>query len=318
MLIPSLIVIVAITALVLGIIAIVIASDKCKGSKPTPTPVSVEPMYSRGIGKVDSGTMNRRLKSRVTCRKGNGRNVIFQTWKTSTLPNELRFYSVSWQALNPEYKYMLFGDKECRHYIKTTFGEREATAFDTLAPGAFKADLFRYCVLYHEGGVYSDVDVEPMVPIEEFVSPEDDFVSVQERHGIPGVYQAFMVCQRPGLPFLKLLIDRIVQYTNENYYPPMPAKDSQKEWWTTVLSITGPVALAECISEYSGIPAPFKPGRSTIDENTTMKLLTFKSDLEVQDDGGRVVLNTKVPEYNGGDSIQYDIMFRDHNIYNKL
>ena len=240
---------------------------------------------------------------------------LFQTWKTSTLPKGLRRYSKAWRTLNPKYKYRLFGNKECRRYIRTNFGEREAKAFDILAPGAFKADLFRYCVLYHEGGIYSDVDIEPLVPIEEFVSPEDDFVSIRERWEIPGVYQAFMVCQKPRLPFLKKLIDHVVQCTEKKYYPHLPDRDSH-EYWEQVLSITGPVALAKCISEYSGIPAPFEPGSRVIGKDIKMKLLSFKTLLEVQDENGKVVLNTKVPEYKVSRSNSYDVMVQKGKIYN--
>tara|TARA_B100001093_G_C26831701_1_gene1016427 strand:+ start:1512 stop:2429 length:918 start_codon:yes stop_codon:yes gene_type:complete len=288
--------IIAVTALVLGVISIVKVTGKKKSKVPDPA--------------TESLAMKR--KSRVS----KPTTMFFQTWKTSTLPKELRTYAEAWQTMNPNYKYQLFGNEGCRSYIRANFGERELKAFDTLAPGAFKADLFRYCVLYHEGGVYSDIDVEPLVPIEEFVSPKDDFVSIRERGEIPGVYQAFMVCQKPRLPFLKMLIDHIVQCTNEKYYPPFPPKKDSADFWTILLSITGPVALANCISNYSGIPAPFKPGISVIGKNITMKLLSFKSHLEVQDESGKVVLNTKVPEYKGASNSYHD-MFLKHKIYDE-
>lgn len=45
-------------------------------------------------------------------------------------------------------------------------------AYDDLIPGAFKADLFRYCVLFIYGGVYADIDVMLTSKLE--VAIDDD------------------------------------------------------------------------------------------------------------------------------------------------
>lgn len=51
----------------------------------------------------------------------------------------------------------LFNDAECRAFIEREYPPDVLTAYDRLIPTAFKADLWRYCVLYKYGGVYLDV-----------------------------------------------------------------------------------------------------------------------------------------------------------------
>jgi len=51
----------------------------------------------------------------------------------------------------------LFNDSDCRAFIMREYPPDVLTAYDRLIPTAFKADLWRYCVLYKYGGMYLDV-----------------------------------------------------------------------------------------------------------------------------------------------------------------
>ena len=50
----------------------------------------------------------------------------------------------------------LFNDADCREFIAREYPPDVLMAYDRLIPTAFKADLWRYCVLYKYGGVYLD------------------------------------------------------------------------------------------------------------------------------------------------------------------
>jgi len=45
-----------------------------------------------------------------------------------------------------------------------------------LIPGAYKADLFRYCVLLIHGGVYADVDVLLESNLDVAIQPDVGFM----------------------------------------------------------------------------------------------------------------------------------------------
>ena len=53
--------------------------------------------------------------------------------------------------------YYLYNDADCRAFIQSAFPPDVVAAYDRLIPTAFKADLWRYCVLYKYGGVYLDI-----------------------------------------------------------------------------------------------------------------------------------------------------------------
>jgi hypothetical protein len=61
------------------------------------------------------------------------------------------------QKQNPQFEYYLFDDADCLEFIQIHFDEEVADAFERLVPGAYKADLWRYCVLYVHGGIYLDM-----------------------------------------------------------------------------------------------------------------------------------------------------------------
>jgi len=51
----------------------------------------------------------------------------------------------------------LFNDDACRDFLVRTFPPDVLYAYDLLIPSAFRADLWRYCILYMFGGVYMDI-----------------------------------------------------------------------------------------------------------------------------------------------------------------
>jgi len=62
----------------------------------------------------------------------------------------------TWKKSGWEYKF--YDDKDAEAFLSLHFPVEVTEAFNAIIPGAFKADLFRYCVLFIYGGVYADVD----------------------------------------------------------------------------------------------------------------------------------------------------------------
>jgi hypothetical protein len=83
--------------------------------------------------------------------------VIYQTWYTKQLPPKMKQYIEYLKHKNPEFDHYLYDDNDCRNFIKDNFDNYVLDAYDRLIPGAYKADLWRYCILYKQGGIYLDV-----------------------------------------------------------------------------------------------------------------------------------------------------------------
>jgi hypothetical protein len=88
-------------------------------------------------------------------------HVIYQTWETKELPDAMANAVKSVKDANPTFEHRLYDNNERREYIKINYPEEILYAYDTLIPGALRADLWRYCILYINGGIYLDIKFVP-------------------------------------------------------------------------------------------------------------------------------------------------------------
>jgi mannosyltransferase OCH1-like enzyme len=82
---------------------------------------------------------------------------LFACWHTKDLPPLMKQNYEKLKSDNPEFNHYLYDENECIEFIKQNFDENVLNAYNSLVPLAYKADLWRYCVLYINGGVYLDI-----------------------------------------------------------------------------------------------------------------------------------------------------------------
>lgn len=159
---------------------------------------------------------------------------IYQTWTTLELPPKMKENVELLKRQNPEFEYYLFDDKMCREFIKNNFSTDSGIlwAFDKLRPGAYKADLWRYCVLFINGGIYLDIKYS-CVKNFKLINLTDKEYFVRDRicNDNNGIYQAFIV-SLPNNPILMSCINDIVDKCKHNNY------DSDEIY--NFLDLTGP------------------------------------------------------------------------------
>jgi mannosyltransferase OCH1-like enzyme len=104
--------------------------------------------------------------------------ILYQTWHSKKLPPKMAECVDKLTKQNPEFEHRLFDDADCRAFIKGNYDSDVLEAYDRLVPGAYKADLWRYCVLYKTGGVYLDIkfQCEPGFSLMEFTKDSETFV----------------------------------------------------------------------------------------------------------------------------------------------
>jgi mannosyltransferase OCH1-like enzyme len=160
---------------------------------------------------------------------------IFQTWESKRLPLLMYNAVKKIRRFNPRFNYHLYDDNDCREFIKNNFNNEVLYAYDNLIPGAYKADLWRYCILYKKGGIYLDIKY---VPINGF-----RFVNLLEKEhfvrdlGGDGVYNALLVC-KAGNEILLKVINQIVQNVKDKFYG------------NSCLDPTGPNLLGKFFSDH--------------------------------------------------------------------
>jgi len=159
---------------------------------------------------------------------------LFQTWETKDLPPKMKELTETVQRENPEFNYQLFDASERAEFIRTHFDPDVLDAYETLVPGAYKADLWRYCVLYIHGGIYMDIKLEPEddFRFKSIIDKEHFVVCRTDRQ----VWNAFMVCYPSNDKMLKC-IRQIVENVRNEFYGDSP------------LATTGPFLLASFFTD---------------------------------------------------------------------
>jgi len=100
--------------------------------------------------------------------------TIYLCYKT--LQNTEKYVN-NWKKLNPEYTVKIFDNEMCYKFLLEEYSDVYANIFNYMQHGPIKADFWRICILYKYGGVYSDIDNQPLKPISSFLEPDVDFVT---------------------------------------------------------------------------------------------------------------------------------------------
>jgi len=131
---------------------------------------------------------------------------IWQTYPTKILPPRIAYCVEELKKKHPTFDHHLFDDEDCRQFIRNYYPKEVLVAYDALIPGAYKADLWRLCVLYIHGGIYMDIKLEFVgdASLYRFLDKEY-FVNDGEK----SIYNAFMVLKKHN-PMMKACIIRIV------------------------------------------------------------------------------------------------------------
>lgn len=134
------------------------------------------------------------------------------TYKNKNLPT--RVFD-RWKRLNKDCEICFYEDSDCLSFLKKEFNSDVAELFNSMNRGAYKADLFRLCVLYKYGGVYVDVDSFPYEPIKEIVG-NSDFVTAMSINP-NSIFQSF-IATIPENPLIMGCIDSLLKEKGNKKY----------------------------------------------------------------------------------------------------
>lgn len=87
--------------------------------------------------------------------------IIMQTWKTEKLPPQWQASQDAIKQLMPHWRYVLLTDDDNLAFVKTHFPDFVKT-FTSFEYDIQRADAIRYMWLYVNGGVYLDLDIQPL------------------------------------------------------------------------------------------------------------------------------------------------------------
>jgi hypothetical protein len=146
---------------------------------------------------------------------------IYLTWGTKELPIKMQENVDRMKKVNPEFNIQLFDDCDCREFIKNNFSENILTAFDTLKPGAYKADLWRLCILYINGGIYIDIKLNCINNFKFIAFTEKEHLVLDRpghwKEGNIGLHNALLVAKSKNNLLLRCINKISKNVKNKNY-----------------------------------------------------------------------------------------------------
>jgi len=166
--------------------------------------------------------------------------IIFQTMETHLTTVNIRSCIEQLQTLNSDYAYYYFNSYDCRHFIQKHY-PNVLDAYDTLLPGAYKADLWRYCVLHKYGGFYMDSRMYPYVSFDSVITKDTEFLSCVDC--TPNMLYQAILAVAPKSDLMQLAIDECV--------------DNIKRRQNRIgdLAITGPRVMGRALNKWLKRPA---------------------------------------------------------------
>jgi mannosyltransferase OCH1-like enzyme len=135
---------------------------------------------------------------------------------------------------HPEWTYKCWSMKEAYLYIKTYFGWFLPT-FESYDKDIKRADAFRYCILFREGGVYMDLDSACLKPLDTLISVSNTAIFGYEQYNKTIIGNAFMAAP-PFHPFFAFCLLQLLTTVKLG-----------------VLKSAGPCFLTKLITQYNSI-----------------------------------------------------------------
>ena len=152
------------------------------------------------------------------------------------IPNEWKKFSKTLRDNHKNWKYKLWDDKSCLNLIKTYYPWFLETYNGYKYP-IQKADAIRPFILYHEGGIYLDMDFTCIKNIDKFFKKQGVYLLESAHFGITN---AFMASSK-NHPFWKIVMEEQI-------------KNKEKKFYQThhfyIMQSTGPSLITNCIKKY--------------------------------------------------------------------
>jgi hypothetical protein len=189
--------------------------------------------------------------------------VIHQTFPVKALPRALDESIAAMRALNPQCEHRLYDDADISAFVERHYGRDMLDRLLRISPryGAARADLFRYLLLYKEGGVYLDIKSTTRKPLREVIRDDDEYLLSHWRNGrgerfrgwglhdelshiAGGEFQQWFIVAAPGHPFLRAVILSVLR--NLSVYSPRLHGVGR----LAVLQLTGPIAYTLALAPH--------------------------------------------------------------------
>jgi mannosyltransferase OCH1-like enzyme len=190
--------------------------------------------------------------------RGEVPKIIHQTWKDNNIPDHWLPSHTSWIELHPDWIYVLWTDEMNLKLIETYYPEF-LYRYNGYRYNIQRADSIRPFILKRYGGMYVDLDIECVYPVDEYIESGSDVILLKDFGNLAtlmernkdnfigryiensGRYTNMIMASVPESPFWDLVIDEMLK-------PHVP-------WWSLsrhfyIMHTTGPFVIDRCVTQY--------------------------------------------------------------------
>ncbi|EDQ88680.1 uncharacterized protein MONBRDRAFT_8658 [Monosiga brevicollis MX1] len=164
--------------------------------------------------------------------------IIHQTYKNKNLPESWAETPAIWKEQHPGWSYEFWDDERNRKFIADNYAWF-LPQFDAYPNNIQRADSIRYFILLHYGGVYADMDIQPMRNIEPMLGDAELVLPETPNLGLTNAFMASV----PNHPFMKLVTEELGPHANRWYH-------FTRHW--QILTSTGPTFIWKLADEWGG------------------------------------------------------------------
>ena len=185
--------------------------------------------------------------------------TIYRTHKNKKIINNFKKEFEITRKNCKNYDHIFFTDEECENFVKNNFSDRIYQAYISINPdyGASRADLFRYLIIYLNGGIYLDIKSVIVKNIDDILEKYPEKMIVHHPIRVRylnafssvfppwGEYNQWSIVSPKGHPMLRKIIEKIV-YNIEKEKEKVEEKLSGG---LDVLTLTGPYMYTKVIKD---------------------------------------------------------------------
>jgi GR25 family glycosyltransferase involved in LPS biosynthesis len=161
---------------------------------------------------------------------------LIQTFETNDV-SRFQYYAFTC-VLNqgPKHSYCFFNDKKRIEFINSHYTQQVVLSYQSLIPGAYRADLFRYLYAYIHPCIYIDLKVLPTLPLAALFNQTDkNYLFIKDNYKDYIAAHIFINMKSYNSIFRDAILITLHNIFRQNY-----ANDS--------LSISGPGVLASALN----------------------------------------------------------------------
>ena len=219
---------------------------------------------------------------------------VYTCWHTKDLPPLMKANYEKLIHDNPEFNVYLYDEDDCREFIKNHFPPDLLNTYNTLIPCSYKSDLWRFCMLYINGGIYLDIKYQCVNNFKFIALTEKEYFVKDLKKD---VYTALIITL-PKNEILLKCINQIVENVKIRFYG------------NTSLEPTGPALLGRYFTQDEVNNLELYHGESVITNILNEHYIVYNNS----------IILSNYRDYRGEQSQfqknkYYTLLWEDKNIY---